>query len=174
MPKNIRSADKYLEFWSKDDTFGLRMSKSNLNQMFRHCKKSFPDETGGILIGNYTKSLDCAAIETITGPPKDSKRGRTWFKRGVQGLREIVEKYWKHNRFYIGEWHFHPEGEPSPSNTDKNQLETICKSKDYDCSAPILVIVGGKPPEMWNIRTFVFPRGGDSKELFFCDNETRV
>lgn len=172
MPKNNRSDNKYLEFWSKDDAFGLRMSNSNLEKMLAHCGKSFPDETGGILVGSYTKSLDCAVIEIITGPPKDSQKGRTWFKRGVKGLQEILENYWKGNRFYIGEWHFHPDSDPSPSDKDKNQLKAICKSKEYDCSAPILVIVGGSPPNDWDIRTFVFPRGKDSKELFICDSKT--
>lgn len=174
MRKNTRSDNKYLEFWSKDDAYGLRMSDLNLSKMLEHCENSFPDETGGILIGSYTKSLDCAAVELVTGPPKDSKRGRTWFKRGVQGLRKLLGNYWKRNRFYVGEWHFHPNGEPSPSDTDKNQLKAICKSRDYDCSAPVLVIVGGKLPEDWNIRAFVSPRDGDFQELLICDNKTTV
>ncbi len=174
MRKNTRSDNKYLEFWSKDDAYGLRMSDLNLSKILEHCENSFPDETGGILIGSYSKSLDCAAVELVTGPPKDSKRGRTWFKRGVQGLRKLLENYWKRNRFYVGEWHFHPNGEPSPSNTDKNQLKAICKSKDYDCSAPVLVIVGGKLPEDWNIKAFVSPRDGDFQELLICDHKTTV
>ena len=166
MSKNTGSGNEYLELWSKDDTFGLRMSNLNLEKMLNFCEKSFPNETGGILIGNYTKSLDCAVIETITGPPKDSQRGRTWFKRGIKGLSKILEKYWKRNRFYIGEWHYHPDGAPFPSNKDKNQLRSICLSKDYDCSAPILIIVGGKLPSDWSIKAYVFPRQANLQELF--------
>lgn len=171
MLENNRSENKCLEFWSKDDIFGLRISYSDLENMLECCRKSFPDETGGILVGSYTKSLDCAVVESITGPPRDSQRGRTWFKRGIKGLQKILKNYWKRNRFYIGEWHFHPNGEPSPSNTDKNQLKIICESKDYDCSAPVLVILGGNLPDDWKIRAFVSPRDGNFQELFVNDNK---
>lgn len=171
MLKNIYSNNTYtdyecLEFWCKDDTFGLRMDDLNLKKMLKLCEESYPNETGGILIGNYTNALDCAVIETITGPPRDSQRGRTWFKRGIKGLGKILEKYWKRNRFYIGEWHYHPDGEPFPSNKDKNQLKAICLSEDYDCSAPILVIVGGRLPSDWSIKAYVFPRQTNFQELY--------
>lgn len=170
MQKYIYTDRKYLEFWSKDNSFGLRMSRTNLEEILKYCEKSSLDETGGILIGSYTKALDCAVIETVTGPPSDSKYGRTWFRRGVRGLRKLLEKYWKRNRFYIGEWHFHPGGKPFPSGTDQNQLKVISKSKDYDCTAPILVIIGGKLPSEWNIRTYVFPRNFDFQELFIFNS----
>lgn len=174
MDKNSRSINKYLEFWSKDNNFGLRISNSNLKKIINFCEKSFPTETGGILIGSYTKSLDCAVIETITGPPKDSKSSSNWFKRGVRGLKKLLETYWKNNHFYIGEWHFHPCGEPFPSKTDQNQLKVIGKSKDYDCSAPILIIIGGKSPHNWEIRTFVFPCDLDFHELIIFNNYASI
>lgn len=165
MSKNTHLGNEYLELWTEDDVFGLRMSNLNLEKMLKYCEKSFPDETGGILVGRYTKSLDCAVIEAITGPPIDSQSGRTWFKRGIKGLRKILEKYWKRNCFYVGEWHYHPDGEPFPSNKDKNQLKSICSSKDYDCSAPILIIVGGRLPVNWSIKAYVFPNNGNLQEL---------
>jgi integrative and conjugative element protein (TIGR02256 family) len=166
MLTSISSNNKHLEFWSKDDSFGLRMTNSSLKRLLRCCEKSYPYETGGILIGSYTKSLDCAVIEIITGPPKDSKHGKKWFKRGVQGLQKLLESCWESNRFYIGEWHFHPDEEPFPSGKDKNQLKQISKSKNYDCSTPILVIVGGRLPSDWIIRAYIFPYEIHYQELF--------
>ena len=162
---------KSLNYWSKDDAFGLRLTNTNLEEMLKFCEKSYPNETGGILIGNYTKSLDCAEIKIITGPPKDSKFGRNWFKRGIEGLQKVIKYYWRKNLYYIGEWHFHPNGEPFPSEKDQKQLKLISKSQDYDCSAPILIIVGGNLSIDLNIRVFVFPYEDIFQELHSPNND---
>lgn len=165
--KQDNSTNKYVEFWSKDDDFGLRLSANCLNQMIKYCAKSYPRETGGILIGSYNKSRDCAIVGSITGPPKDSKQGRVWFKRGIHGLQKRLEKHWKNNKFYLGEWHFHPDGEPFPSETDKNQLKKIAESGN-SCYEPILIIIGGHPQNVPKLKVFVFPRNSVWQELFSC------
>jgi integrative and conjugative element protein (TIGR02256 family) len=165
MRTNFHIEENHLEFWSKDDYFGLRIPKERIEEMLKYCLVAAPNETGGIIVGKYTKPLDCAFVEKIVGPPKDSKFGRTWFNRGIDGLQDTLNKLWKRNQFYIGEWHFHPNGEPSPSDKDKTQLKTISKSEDYNCLAPILIIIGGNLPDCWNIRTFVFPRDDNFQEL---------
>lgn len=166
MRRDFHIEESYLEFWSRDDNFGLRIPKDQVEEMLKFCHKAVPNETGGIIIGKYTKPLDCAVVEKVTGPPKDSKYGRTWFKRGVEGLQDILNNFWKRNQFYIGEWHFHPNGEPSPSDKDKLQLKTISKLEDYNCLAPVLIIIGGNLPDSWSIRTFVFPKETTYQELF--------
>lgn len=146
-----------LEFWSPDRKFGLLISQELVTEILTICARKCPDETGGILLGKYSTQLDCAVVTIATKAPPDSRSGRTWFKRGVQGLQSLLEKLWIKNRqYYLGEWHFHPYAAPDPSGTDKMQVQEIAESQQYSCPEPILLIVGGDPRGKWEARAFVF------------------
>ena len=114
-----------------------------LNIIFDMCKKTEIYEIGGIIIGYYSTDLKKIIITEFTFPPKDSKKGKTWFIRGVEGLEELLNKKWRKNEYYLGEWHFHPNNSPEPSFQDKKQLLSISKSKNFFCPEPIMLIVGG-------------------------------
>lgn len=161
---------KPLEFWSKDNRFGLHISAPELDLLLELSEKSGLVETGGILIGEYTPALDCAVVMEITPPPPDSKRGRYWFVRGVKGLRSKLKALWKEKTgFYLGEWHFHPGGDPDPSETDLIGIKGISESPKYKCPEPILLIIGGSLPDNWSIRAFVFLRNDSLLELHQLD-----
>lgn len=166
----INKMKKPLDFWSNDNRFGLRISAPEVDLMLDLCERSGLVETGGILIGEYTPALDCAVVTEITPPPPDSKRGRYSFLRGVKGLKNKLKSLWKEKSvFYLGEWHFHPEGTPDPSRTDLAGIKGIAESPKYKCPEPILLIIGGTLPNNWHIRTFVFLRNGVLLELHQLD-----
>lgn len=50
----------------------------------------------------------------------------------------------EHTRVYFGEWHTHPEDEPTPSFRDTSSINELVLSTDVDKSIDglILVIVG--------------------------------
>jgi hypothetical protein len=58
--------------------------------------------------------------------------------------------------YYLGEWHFHPFGEPSPSDTASSQMREIARSPQYRCPEPILLIISGDLPKDWTARTFIY------------------
>jgi integrative and conjugative element protein (TIGR02256 family) len=152
-------------FWTEDRRFGLRLGRRETRRMLACCKKAIRNETGGILVGHYTKAHDCAIVTRISGPPLDSAAGTTWFQRGVQGLQRWLEKVWPKKDYYLGEWHFHPFAAAQPSQTDIKQLTEISASVGYHCPEPILLILGGDPSGEWHVRVFVFPRGSQFVEL---------
>jgi len=165
----------YLEFWSKDDLFGLKLPEVRIKELLRLCGRSSPHETGGILLGRYSNALDSALVMSITKAPADSQSGRTWFVRGVRGLQSKINTMWRRKQgYYLGEWHFHPFGEPSPSDTDSSQMREIARSPQYQCPEPVLLIIGGDPPKYWTARAFIFLRGRKSYiEMFASRNELR-
>lgn len=122
-------------------------------------------ETGGIIFGHYTPELDRAIVESITSAPSDSKSGYTWFRRGINGLKELIAHKWKLKRYYLGEWHFHPFAAAMPSHTDISQMLRISADKKYHCPEPILLIIGGQP-DIFEIRIFIFPYKQPMIELF--------
>jgi hypothetical protein len=72
-----------LVFWSVDRRFGLRVSEQGLDGLRTQCREVEDCETGGILVGYYTESLDCAVVTAVSRPPRDSSAGPTWFYRGT-------------------------------------------------------------------------------------------
>lgn len=103
---------------------------------------SRPNETGGILIGRYSADLTVATVVQVTRPPRDSRSGPTWFTRGTYGLNRLLERAWRDGLHYLGEWHYHPEGLPEPSATDRAQMSAITCEAKMQCATPVLLILG--------------------------------
>jgi integrative and conjugative element protein (TIGR02256 family) len=125
-------------------------------------------ETGGILVGRYSADLLLAIICEATPPPKDSRRGRTWFVRGIDGLRDLLDIRWKakERTFYIGEWHFHPAVHVEPSDDDFEQMLKISHAREYECKEPLLLIVGAwMRQEQRTFRAFVCPADDVPREF---------
>ena len=123
------------------------------------CRRAFPSETGGILIGVYNESLNCAMVGNATGPGRDARAGRTWFERGVAGLQELLRTHWQQRSgYYLGEWHFHPDAAPVPSPTDERSMRQFASSAQYRCPEPVLLIIGGDPQQTWTVSAAVYPR----------------
>lgn len=142
--------------------YAVRLTAASRQQMERECAQAEDVETGGILVGHYTADESTAIITEALQPPKDSARGRSWFHRGVAGLRGLLAKRWENQRrtYYIGEWHYHPASIVEPSGDDLAQMYGINADPRYRCREPIMVIIGeardgGERP----MRAFVFPRG---------------
>jgi integrative and conjugative element protein (TIGR02256 family) len=155
-----------LEFWSEDHRFGLKVAEREVSRIRKMCATASTQETGGILVGVYTKTHDCAVVTAVSGAPPDSKSGRNWFFRGVRGLQEWLVRLWHTSRhYYLGEWHYHPGGPPHPSPTDNEQMRRVANSILYQCPEPILLVVGSGLASERDMKAFVFPRGKGSVEL---------
>lgn len=142
--------------------YALRIAAEPWRQIDRECRRSGSVETGGILVGHYSKDESTAFVTEALPPPKDSARGRSWFRRGVAGLRGLLAKRWEREprSYYIGEWHYHPANIVEPSGDDLSQMQLIGVDRRYRCQEPVMIIVGnvlkcGERP----VRAFVFPRG---------------
>lgn len=148
-----------LEFWSGDRRFGLRLGADQTAKILDECASAGGNETGGLLIGTYSESHNCAVVTLVCGPAPDSRAGPTWFHRGTRGVQRLLDRYWQRRAgFYLGEWHFHPFAAPIPSGTDYRSIRRIAHSELYNCPEPILLIVGGDPRGAWTASAAVFPR----------------
>lgn len=119
----------------------VSISTNVLNKAIQMCDESADFETGGIILGYYSLDLSEVVITELVGPPLDSKFGRTWFIRGIQGLKRRIIDKWKINEYYLGEWHFHPTGSSLPSCVDNKQLIMISRSEKFKCPEPIMLIL---------------------------------
>jgi integrative and conjugative element protein (TIGR02256 family) len=154
-----------LIFKAPSGLFGLSIPVQMVERILGYCARALPNETGGILIGRYSASFDMAVVSEATPAPRDSRAGRNWFYRGTQGLLSLLDEAWKDDHHYLGEWHFHPLADPTPSETDRRQLRDIARDEKYHCAEPLLLIVGGHPQRNWLARAYVFPRTEPEIEL---------
>jgi integrative and conjugative element protein (TIGR02256 family) len=79
-------------------------------------------EAGGILLGRYLQDSDDVVVDDITEPLPGDKRGRYFFHRGQKAHQQLLEQAWRESdgtRTYLGEWHTHPEPNPTPSCVDR-------------------------------------------------------
>ena len=148
-------------FSSTDGRFRLFIGADPLAHILDLCLDSHPLETGGVIIGRYNETLDSATVTRVTGPPPDSRRRRTAFYRGTQGLQELLRALWRKKEYYLGEWHYHPEGSPEPSSTDIRRMQEIAKSDDAKCPEPILLVVGAD----CEMTTHIFPCNQEAVRL---------
>lgn len=163
--KKVRSldCDKYpnptqapdLIMGASDGRFRVHVGHQQWATLLAACRRSGPLETGGLLVGRYNELHDTAVVTGVWGPPTDSVRTRTSFRRGIRGLQRQLNSLWGSGEYYLGEWHYHPDGSGQPSNTDMGQMVRIAKSLRYNTPEPILIVVGGAE---WDVIAHVFPR----------------
>ena len=129
--------------------------------MTKMAQEHYPNEVGTSLVGCYSDDGFKASVLELAPLSSDSKGSRTSFHRGVVGLRNFFRKLRKKfsgRRYYVGEWHSHPNAAPIPSNTDnQNQLE-IAEDMKTECPECILIIIGGTLSNFDEIGVFVYSR----------------
>ena len=133
--------------------------------MLEMCKTAKDRETGGILIGNYSPDLHTASITQATCPPRDSTGVRFWFSRGISGVAKLLRQLWHQEHYYLGEWHFHPGASSLASSTDDATMIEIAKSPSYQCSKPILIIVGQSASSKFEMSCYVYSNNAPRIEL---------
>ncbi|MFL0171647.1 Mov34/MPN/PAD-1 family protein, partial [Tenacibaculum maritimum] len=85
--------------------------------------KNYPNEFGGFLVGRYEKENKLLIIEETILPQKYEGTPNL-FLRSSKGIEEQFKKMYreKPSKYYIGEWHTHPNGSTNYSQTDLNAM----------------------------------------------------
>ncbi|MDY4784375.1 Mov34/MPN/PAD-1 family protein [Pygmaiobacter massiliensis] len=140
-----------VNFHSKDERMYVSIPSSELNRMYQYCSNSNPYETGGILIGYYSSSCDTAVVTEVTGQPSNSKQTFTRFFRSSTNLVPLLNSRWPSGKYYLGEWHYHPNSSPMPSVIDERTIKACAINKRLKCPEPLLIIVGGNSTSGWKL-----------------------
>jgi integrative and conjugative element protein (TIGR02256 family) len=78
-------------------------------------------EAGGVIIGRHIAGSDDVVADLVTSPMRGDRRSRTHFFRSARGHQAQLDSAWLRSegtQVYLGEWHTHPEGHPTPSGID--------------------------------------------------------
>lgn len=150
-------------FHSEEASISIIIDKESINCMYQLCNESYPNETGGILVGQYLDKVT-AEIIIVLEPSNDSRSGKANFIRGTKGINKLLKEYWKQGLYYLGEWHFHPNGISSPSKIDMETMKSIASNLIYNCPEPILTIVSGSY-DNYNQKCYLFSKDIYNLEL---------
>lgn len=119
----------------------IKFDKALIPKIGKIAIQHFPNEFGGFLIGRYSDNFKIVEIEDII-LPISYKNSPTMFQRSTVGLRETFEdEYHKTDRYYIGEWHSHPNASTSYSSMDLKAMIEAVNSPTVSIKNPILLII---------------------------------
>lgn len=142
------------------DTLRVSVSAGVVGAMRAYRRKATPNETGGILIGTFDLVRNVLHVVAALPAPADSRQAPTYFVRGAQDLRPLVNNLATATAGrlrYVGEWHSHPDGAAArPSNDDEGVFSYLRQQLD-PAGAPYAMMICGRE-ETW-LRTGWQDRG---------------
>lgn len=105
--------------------------------------KHYPNEFGGFLIGNYAEEQTHLRI-TDTILPNKFKGTPCLFERDTIGIDDKLKQFYDEEpkKYYLGEWHTHPDNLPIPSSTDVNAINSIANHPEVSIKNPVMLIIG--------------------------------
>lgn len=134
----------------------LWLPKAIIEDMIKYANQTFPSETGGCLMGYFSKNKKDIVVSSLVGPGPNSKNNKTSFipDYGFQE-REIKKLYAKLKRChtYLGDWHSHPNGSLSLSPTDKTALNNIARYPKARVPQPIMMLLADNP-DNWKVKSW--------------------
>ena len=145
-----------MKLYCKELKLKLELKQSLLEKLFELGLQHYPKEFGGLLVGYYSDDFKtCFVEEAII--PKKFKSSRFHFDRGKDGLKKKLSELYNltPRLIYIGEWHTHPDGVPSPSKTDLNAMTEIANCDEVSIENPILMILSNSKSDN-GLGVFVF------------------
>lgn len=126
---------------NKFNDLRIKIKKSLITKIGKIATQHFPNEFGGFLIGRYSTDLKSVEIDDFI-LPKKYKGTPTLFQRSTDEITSLFRKEFElNNRYYIGEWHSHPNGSTMYSQTDLNAMIETVNCSTVTIKNPILLII---------------------------------
>ncbi|MEJ5102385.1 Mov34/MPN/PAD-1 family protein [Chryseobacterium sp. MYb328] len=133
-------SSKYL---LKEKNLTIQIQDNIIEEMLLSARKYYPNEFGGLLIGFYNNENRDLVITDILAP-KSFKVSPVFFERETKDLHKELKLFYDSNpsKYYVGEWHSHPNGGTNPSGTDIKAMKLISESEEVSINKPVLCIIG--------------------------------
>lgn len=164
--KNLfKRKEKSFHIWkySKHDC-SILIPNDCMNKLLSWSKKHAPHEVGGTLIGHYTENLSNAFVKHVIISKLEKKLHTNKFVRPSDDDDNQLERIYirsKGRTHYLGEWHSHPSGAPTPSNKDTSTMASIAKSNNVGTNTPVMMIVGNDATSVSDCSLTIFYANGD-------------
>lgn len=133
----------------------LRFSQTSLISMRRYVQRGGRSlEAGGVLLGRILIGTNDVVVDEVTVPGPHDRRSRFGFVRAERPAQEAVNLAWTRSAGelnYLGEWHTHPEDDPTPSRHDYSDWQRLVATQRYEQESLFFVIVGRQWIRAWEL-----------------------
>jgi integrative and conjugative element protein (TIGR02256 family) len=115
-----------------------------------------PYETGGILLGYELVDELAVVVTDLVGPGPTASYSRGEFvPDGLWQEHQVARIYERSGRrtTYLGDWHSHPDGSPTPSRRDHRTARAIGRHAPARMPRPVMLIAASGD-EKWLVAAF--------------------
>lgn len=113
--------------------------------VFYRQAEPYASEAGGVLLGRHLLGSANVVVDEVTEPMPGDERSRFGFRRGQRSHQRRIDETW-HNSggtcVYLGEWHTHPEPNPTPSHIDLQDWRRRLTEDKFAGNTLFFIIVG--------------------------------
>jgi integrative and conjugative element protein (TIGR02256 family) len=127
----------------------LVLTRAVLEIFLKYRQHGTEPEAGGLLFAKF--DFPFIRIVEASVPHATDKRWRTLFVPNRILQRQLIKKCFKQGRHFVGEWHTHPEPNPTPSGLDLKSMGDAFLKSQHELNYFIAIIVGNKTEtlELW-------------------------
>jgi integrative and conjugative element protein (TIGR02256 family) len=128
----------------KEQNFNIEFNDTSIKELKKYQQKNREYESGGILVGEIYPTENKVIVKHIIVSKKAirSFMGVNIDKKEMQTELEKVRKKTRYEYYYIGDWHTHPEKNPTPSWIDKRSYKKTLKTIVLQTNFVVFLIVG--------------------------------
>lgn len=152
-----------MKFTNTYKNVDLVISKALLEKLTQYGIEQFPNEFGGFLMGYYSTDFKTLTI-TDTILPKVYQGTPYVFQRSIKGIQSLFQEFYKRkpSKYYVGEWHTHPNGPTHYSETDRQAMINIAACDTVNITNPILLIISMSQSNVNGFQFYLY----ENRELF--------
>jgi integrative and conjugative element protein (TIGR02256 family) len=123
-----------------DSSQRLILTPSALEVFTRYRQVNDEPEAGGLLFAEF--EFPIIQISEVTSPHISDKRWRTLFVPNRTLQRKRIKQIFAAGQHFVGEWHTHPEPNPTPSKLDLKSMSDAFKKSSHELNYFLMIIVG--------------------------------
>jgi len=105
-------------------------------------------EFGGLVFARLDE-LPNIILEKISTPHVKDRCERFFFCSYKKAQKKLIQKRFKQNLHFIGEWHSHPQTCPTPSSLDLQTMKNSFLFSEHQLNYFLMLIIGTANNSLW-------------------------
>ena len=121
-----------------------------LDEIFRWIQnEDTKPESGGYIVGYQHEKTGNISLESVSTPYLLDRKSRVRFDICDPQHNLFLKKAYRRKSYYMGVWHTHPQGVPTPSSIDWDDWNATLKADKTGCQYVFFIIPGTDEWRLW-------------------------
>ena len=135
-----------VSYYSEETKVTVIMTE-HVADYLREKKQRRGRERGGQLFGRIDDQTATLTVTEVTGGKPSLLSGLFFYKPNIKHEQKEIDGLYAQGLHYLGDWHTHPEQNPTPSAIDVKYLSGVFRKSQKDIRYFIMCIVGLAEPD---------------------------